>query len=367
MKYANLYYFRVISRIGGIEQFFYELAKKYGVNGKNIDLVIVYKEADKDQLARLKKHLRCIKYQKGMTFECERAFFNFNTDIIDDVMADEYVLVVHGDYNMLGRDTVPKHPKIDRYVGVSQLACDSYTDITGKPCELCYNPISIEPVQKVLHLVSACRLQDRVKGGDRTLKMIKALDEWCLVHHRQYLWHIFTNPVPFTIDSPNAVIMPARLDIRPFIADADFVVSLSSNEGYNYTNVEALSYGVPCVLTPCPVYPELGIDESKAIYIDFDMENIEEVIEKMFEVLDNGGMSFKYKPPKDRWSKLLIPKKSTYLQEEEKMVLVRAIKPFSDMEAKVTRVIGEEWEVTEERADELSGNNPMRKTFAIRV
>ena len=368
MKYANLYYFRGISRIGGIEQFFYELAKKYGANGKNIDLVIVYKEADKNQLARLKKHLRCIKYQKGMTFECERAFFNFNTDIIDDVMADEYVLVVHGDYNMLGRQSVPKHPKIDRYVGVSKVCSDAFTEITGIPCETCYNPLSIEPVDKVLHLVSACRLDDKVKGGVRTQQMIRAMDEWCLTHQRQYIWHIFSNPTVIKLESPNVAFMPTRLDIRPFIADADFVVSLSDDfEGFNYTNNEALMYGTPVVVTPCKVYKELGFDESMAIFVDFDMENIKEVIEKMFEVLDNGGMSFDYKPPKDGWSKLLIPKKSTYLREKEQKVLVKAIKPFADIEAKVTRVVGEEWEVTAERADELSGNNPMHKTFAVRV
>lgn len=40
-RFANIYYFRVISRIGGTEQFLYEMAKKY----HKYDLAILYDEA----------------------------------------------------------------------------------------------------------------------------------------------------------------------------------------------------------------------------------------------------------------------------------------------------------------------------------
>ena len=45
----NLFYFRKISRIGGTEQFLYEIAKKY----HDWDITVYYDEADKDQLKRL--------------------------------------------------------------------------------------------------------------------------------------------------------------------------------------------------------------------------------------------------------------------------------------------------------------------------
>ena len=59
--FANLYYFRVISRIGGTEQFLYELAKKY----HRYDITVMYDECDFEQLMRLKKLVRCIRRQPG--------------------------------------------------------------------------------------------------------------------------------------------------------------------------------------------------------------------------------------------------------------------------------------------------------------
>lgn len=57
MTYTNIYYFKRIAAMGGIETFLNELAMKY----KDIDLTIVYKEAAPEQLKRLKKLVRCIK------------------------------------------------------------------------------------------------------------------------------------------------------------------------------------------------------------------------------------------------------------------------------------------------------------------
>lgn len=51
MTYTNIYYFKRIAAIGGIETFLNELAMKY----KDIDLTIVYNEAAPEQLKRLKK------------------------------------------------------------------------------------------------------------------------------------------------------------------------------------------------------------------------------------------------------------------------------------------------------------------------
>ena len=48
-----------------------------------------------------------------------------------------------------------------------------------------------------------------------------------------YQWTIFTNDTNEErikqLDSPNVMYMPIRLDITPYIADADYLVQLSSN------------------------------------------------------------------------------------------------------------------------------------------
>ena len=72
-EYANIYYLGYIAKIGGIETFLYQLAKKY----QDYDLTIIYKQADKEQLARLKKYVRCVKYN-GQKIKCKKAFFNID-------------------------------------------------------------------------------------------------------------------------------------------------------------------------------------------------------------------------------------------------------------------------------------------------
>ena len=79
--YANIFYFRKISKIGGTEQFLYEVAKKY----KDYDITIFYDQADEIQLQRLRKLVRCKKRIKGEIVKCNKVFFNFNLDMIDDI------------------------------------------------------------------------------------------------------------------------------------------------------------------------------------------------------------------------------------------------------------------------------------------
>lgn len=344
---TNCYYFRKICKIGGIETFFYELAKKY----HDIDLVVIYKDGDDKQLRRLKKYVKCIKYT-GQQIKCKKMFFNFNYEIIDNVEAEEYCLVVHGNYKWL-KGAVPTHPKITKYYGVSQDSCEAFTELTGIPCELCYNPISKEEVKPVIRIVMACRLNDPIKGYNRTVRLIKKMDEYCELNNRQYQLDIFTNPVS-GIDSPNVNIMQPRLDIRPFIADADFVMQLSDNfEGYNYTINESLLYGTPIIVTPCGVYKELGLLDN-AIVLNFNCSNLDEVVEQVF----NKKIKVNYTPKEDRWNELLINVKSNYIEEEiMKNYYVKATRNFTDSLEGKHRVKDDEFLVNKERYEFLKEHN----------
>ena len=356
MKITNLYYFYTISKIGGIETFFYQLAKQY----YNYDLTIVYRNADPEQLNRLKQYVRCIKYT-GQTFECERAFFNFNTDIIEHVKAKDYILVIHGDYkDMLNKGQIhstPGHPKINRYVGVSELACKNFTEVTGKKCELCYNPFSLPERKKVLNLISATRLT-REKGKERMIKLANALDKANI----PYIWTVFTND-RFPIDNPNIIYMKPRLDITNYIANADYLVQLSDNEGYCYSVIEALAQRVPVIITPCPVFEELGLVHQKNCYIlPFDMTEIpvDDIYTKIPE--------FTYEPKKDRWNELLIKGNSTYQEERKKRYKVKATHVYSEFKIKDSELNripqkGEVWEVDYDRMLILTGNNPRKAKF----
>ncbi len=350
----NIFYFRNINKIGGTEQFLYEIAKKY----KDWDITVFYNEADPSQLKRLRQFVRCKQRIKGEKVVCDKAFFNFNIDMIDDVEAKEYYFISHANYEELGYKPPIENEKLTKYVGVSKFSAtklDEYGVKLGKEIKTipCYNPLTLEPKEKVIHLVSACRLNDVVKGGVRTLKLINALDRYCEKTGRHYLWTIFTNPnLKVKINSPNVVIMKPRVDVRPYIAEADYVLQLSNDmETYCYTINEALGYGVPVVTTPLSVVKELPIDNNMRIELEYDCSNVEDVARQIFE---KEVKPFEYKIPNDDWDKLLEKGESTYKEEKEMKYKVKAIINFTDLEEKKRREAGKSvWICCKERADFL--------------
>lgn len=343
----NVFYFRVLNKIGGIETFFYYLAKKY----KNWDITVYYSKGDIEQIRRLKKYIRVKKYN-GEKIKCNRIFFNFNLDIINNVEADEYIQIAHGDYKAMGlKPNI--HSKIDRYVGVSKQVCNTYKEVTGFDTKLVYNPIEIDKPRKVLNLISATRLT-KEKGKDRIIKLAETLNK----NNIPYIWTIFTDDIN-TINNPNIIYMNPRLDIINYIANSDYLVQLSDNEGYCYSVIESLMVGTPVIVTECPVFKELGVINNKNGYIlNFDMQSIpiNDIYTKIPE--------FEYNPPEDNWGDLLIKGKSKYKEELKMKFLVQATDKYertntNDIELTAlhgTRYVpktGEQWEVNFARKETL--------------
>ena len=367
MTYSNIFYFRKIAKIGGTEQFLYEIAKKY----KEWDITVFYDEADPYQLQRLRQYVRCIKRKPGEIVKCKKAFFNFNIDMIEDVEAEEYTFVSHAIYQELGYKPPIENPKLTSYIGVSQFATDKL-DEYGKKIGLnikaikCYDPLTLEPVQKVPIIVSACRLDDKWKGGERTLKLIEALDRYCLENNRQYLWLIFTNKTNISLSSPNVVYMKPRIDVRPYIAMADWVAQLSEDaETYCYTTNEANGYGVPIITTPLSVYKELPVTDNERIVLDWDCSNVDEIARLIFE---KKVKPFEYEPPEDEWDKILVKNKSTYEEEKKMKVKVEALDTYekfnvTDNELKRVPKAGEQFIVTKERLNILLGENDNNRVY----
>ncbi len=367
MTYSNIFYFQKLCPIGGTEQFLYEIAKKY----KDIDITIIYSYADPSQVKRLKKYVRCIRHKKGDIIKCNKAFFNFNLDIINEVEAKEYYFVSHANYEELNRvhgGYIPPidNPKLTHYIGVSQFATDKlaeYGKKIGKPIKVikCYNPLTLEPKEKVLHIVSAGRLDDAVKGGARTIKLIEAMDKYCEENGRHYIFTIFSNPTNnVNVNSKNIAFMQPRLDVRPYIADADFVVQLSNDmETYGYTINEAWGYGVPVVRTPLTIANELPLTKEMSLVCEWDMSNVDEIVKEMFE---RKAKPFTYTPPADSWLELLDPTKSTYKEELEMQYKVEALSSYednnvTDIQLGYVPKAGETFIVDKDRLDVLLGEN----------
>ena len=342
--YTNIFYFDRLNKIGGVETFFYEIAKKYCDN----DITVFYSYGDLKQIQRLKKYIRVIKYT-GQNIKCKKAFFNYSLKPIDNIEAERYYEIIHANYKDLGvRPNV--HDKINEYIGVSQSVCDVFTELTGLPCTLCYNPITIEKPKRVLYLISATRLTAE-KGKNRILKLAKALDDAEI----PYIWTIFTNDTR-AIQHPRIIFMEPQLNIRDYIAKADYTVQLSDTEAYCYTMIESLLLNVPVIVTPWACLKELNITNDYGFILPFDMTNIpvDEIYNKKF--------NFKYNLKPDNWNQILELSKSTYKEELNSIYTVEALSAYQNnklVDAELGRIPepGEVWDVSKERFDLLTGEN----------
>lgn len=337
----NIFYFRHINKIGGIESFFYYLAKKY----KDYDITIYYETGDIYQIKRLSKFVR-VKQYNGEHIKCDKAFFNFNLDIIDNVEAKEYIQIAHGDYKAMGIKP-NTHNKITKYLGVSNQVCKTYEEITGNETSLVYNPIKIDKPDRVLNLISATRLTAE-KGKKRIIKFAKLLEE----NNIPYIWTIFTDDTN-AINNPNIIYMKPRLDIINYIANADYLVQLSDNEGYCYSVVESLSVGTPVIVTDIPVFKEIGVKNGQnGFIVDFDLSNVN--IKDIYQK----SLKFKYEPKEDNWNEVLAKGESTYQKDLKTKVKVKCIKTYYDIDLqKYIYTTDKPYIVNKVRAEELISNN----------
>ena len=336
--YINVFYFNTLNSIGGIETFFWNLGKKYG---KDFDITLFYRSGDPAQIERLSQFIRVRRFREGMKIRCKRAFVCFNTDIMDDIEADEYYQMLHGDYVSLG--VYPQyHYKVQKYISVSETVRDAYQKGRGEDSIVSYNPFVPVKPRKVLNLVSATRLTPD-KGLNRMIALADALD----AANIPYLWTVFTD-VPRPSKNPNVIMMKPKLNVIDYIANADYYVQLSNAEGYCYSVVEALSVGTPVIVTDFKVIHEIGVENGKNGWVlPMNMENLP--IAQIYK----GLKKFKYTAPEDSWADLLVPGTCEDYEDPNKPVKIKCKKVYWDIEFKREMNYGEEWEVPLHRADKL--------------
>ena len=301
------------------------------------DIELYYKEGDIKQLERLSTQIPIHRY-KGGKIKCDKAFFNYNPDIIDQIEANEYIGVVHCDYKAIPFSPC-LHPKITKWVGVSQLVCDSFKEITGLDCELIYNPVVIDKkCEKPLIIVCATRLT-KEKGKDNIIKLADRLTQ----KGKPYLIIVFTNDKDrkHEINNPNIVYADPQIDIAPYMKIADWVFVPSKTEAYGYTPVEAGMLGIPLILMNLPIWKELGFKDGVNGWIVDDIETFD--LDKLFKKFPK----VEYTPPKSNWNKYL-PKKTPY--DPNKKVKVKVSKVYYDVELKRNTIPNEELEVSMARA-----------------
>lgn len=150
----NIFYVSNFNKIGGVETYIFELARKY----KDYDITVIFKTGDINQLKRLRQYVKVIRYN-GQKIKCKKAFFNYETDIIDNIEAEEYIQLIHA---MLKTQRYKPfvNPKITKFMSVSESAGKEWEELTGIKCKICRNPLEITEEEKkpVLYLISATRL-----------------------------------------------------------------------------------------------------------------------------------------------------------------------------------------------------------------
>lgn len=319
---------------------FYELARKY----KDWDITIVYNTGSKQQISRLRQFVRVERLDKTKKIDCEKAFFNYSL-ALDYFNAKEYYQIIHADFVQQGLE-----PHLDDrftgYIAVSKTVAKSFEQLTGIKPVVCYNPITIEPsdIPPVLNMISATRLT-KEKGKGRMVKLAQKLNEAGVLFN----WDIYTNDTE-VINIPNVHYRKPTLNIRPYLAKADVVVQLSDSEGWCYTINEAFCLDIPVLSTPCPSIAEM--DGGKLIYLNFDLSNLNEVVEELVK-LPKRKTKFEYKPKQDIWNKLLVPGKSTYYDGNQDNIRVVAVKKYYDIELQETIMPGDINYCNKPRAEEL--------------
>ena len=345
MKFENVFYFKKISSIGGCESFFWYLSQLY----KNF--IIMYREGDSEQIKRFAKNVEVIKYQdKYGTIKCKKFFCNYGLDI--PVEAEEKYHIIHCDYKHT--DFKPIMYPGFKYIGVSQLACDSFKELTGVEAELIYNPVVVNKTNAPkltdkIHLISATRLT-KEKGGERINQLATMLDkagieyEWDIYTNRQYRWN-----------SKNIVWKQPKLDLNKEIEESTYLVQLSSHESFGLSVAESLSLGTPVIVTDIPAFKEIGCKHGEnAIICDLDMRHVD------IDLIKKGLKKFTYKAPTNNWDKYLSDK-SNYNANDK--IKVRTLKRIWLVEEDLHIDYNKPVEITKLRASELESKGLVERIW----
>jgi hypothetical protein len=83
----NVFYFKNINSIGGVEAFFWYLSRSFS------NMVIYYKEADPNQVARIAKNVEIRKYKEPI--KCDQFFGCYGIDIDDGTIDIDYPEIIN--------------------------------------------------------------------------------------------------------------------------------------------------------------------------------------------------------------------------------------------------------------------------------
>ena len=339
-----------IDRIGGIETFIYSFCKQMS---KYYDITVVYDSISREQLGRLAQIVPTIHNTPNIPIICDTIIVNsIGENIPRNITYKQSVQMAH----CIKQEYTWHIPQDRDYiVNVSQASKDSFKEEAEKGIVI-HNLTDGEKVHKALLLVSALRVgaQDKQGNDARCVKFAKMLDDAGI----KYLWLYFGDK-PMKNEPANMMYCGLRLDIKPFVAKADYLVQLSGSEAFSYSLLEALELQTPVLVTPLAQNKDMGIVDGQNGYIvPFEVEGFD--VKKILKV-----PRFEYKHDNEgivkQWRKILGNTKPKGNYKPKKEMRVEVIVEYRDLQLDKVLPIGSIHTMKFERVLELEGLGFVRR------
>lgn len=334
-------YCEFCATVGGIStviyNFCYYMRKYYNI-------MVVYENMDDLQISKLAPLVKIEKWSAEKPISCDTLILNRFTDKIkSNITFKKSVQICHACRQINYR--VPKDR--DMLINVSRAAKDSWGE-ESKEGVVVHNMAHVEKGDCLI-LASATRVNAVDKGSNDN--RMRKLAEMLTAAGINFLWFNFADGQ--IRNMPNTFInLPAKANIHPYVARADYLVQLSDQEAYSMSILEALMLNTPVIATPFPSLYEEGFVEGETGYtvpfdMDFDVKKLLNIPKFEFSY-DNEAII-------KQWREILGNTKPKKTYKSNKMVTIICTHKYHDNElGRIVRV-GDRISCTEKRAAQICG------------
>lgn len=288
------------AKIGGIETFIFNFCKTFH---KDYEITLVCKNIGWKNAITLAEYANVICVPTPI--ECDTLIVTsayIDKAFLRDIKAKHVYYMVHCDWEEI--KPFWKTLKIPDYgnntvISVSKSAQKGLKGATGKDSIVIPNLIIKPEKKKILRLISATRLTCE-KGYDRMVKLCDLFEAAGIC----YEWDIYTSNADNETSYKNMKIKEPIPNISEYFNNYDYLVQLSDSESFCYSMYEALTLGVPVLVTPFPPAVETIKDGENGYILPFDMNITGEKIEKIVKNIPQ-NVSYEQRGVIEKWKKLL--------------------------------------------------------------
>lgn len=282
-------YQKLLYRIGGIETWDYNLAKKF----EDRDITFVFTSADRTQFENLSQYANVLMDDgKKLTprhYDCD-VFINANydgsRDLLDRVTAKKIYQTIHSDFAALKRVngwtnfTLDIDKRTSRIFSASETAQKGLKEGFGYDSTVLRNILAPLDSERPMVFISLTRASEE-KGIGRCIEMAKRFRK----EGKKFIWLLCSTLEAGDYDSnrqriqairsiPEFIIVEPQLYSRELLWFADYLVQLSDTEAYCYSIREAMQRGVPVITTPFNEAVKIVKPGENGWIVDFDLHDL---------------------------------------------------------------------------------------------